>query len=86
MESFKKFAISVDLPWILLGGFNDMLDETDKMGGLPLNRNRIATFRECVDQYGLLDLGFLEPRFTWTNKNPIWHRNIKCPFGFSVFR
>ena len=86
MESFKNLAISVALPWILLGGFNDMLDETDKMGGLPLNRNRIAAFRECVDQYGLLDLGFLEPRFTWTNKNPIWHRNIKCPFGFSVFR
>ena len=44
----KKFASSVDLPWILLGDFNDMLEENDKIGELPFNGNRIAAFRECV--------------------------------------
>ena len=24
-----------------------------------------------------MDLGFHGPKFIWTNKNPIWHRNIK---------
>ena len=44
----KNFASSVDLPWILLGDFNDMLEENDKIGELPFNGNRIAAFRECV--------------------------------------
>ena len=35
----KNFASSVDLPWILLGDFNDMLEENDKIGELPFNGN-----------------------------------------------
>ena len=54
-----------------------MLTEDEKMEGLPLNGNRIFAFRECIDQCGLMDLGFHGPRFTWLNKNPIWYRNIK---------
>ena len=47
------------------------------MGGLPLNVNRISAFREFINQCGLMNLGFHIPRFTWTNKNPIWSCNIK---------
>lgn len=48
-----------------------------KWGGLLLNRNRISAFRDCLDQCGLIYIGFHGPRFTWTNKNSIWHCNIK---------
>ena len=47
------------------------------MGGLPLNRNRVTAFRNCLDTCGLMDLGFQGPRFTWTNKIPNWQCNIK---------
>ena len=67
----------VNLPWVLLGDFNEMLAEDEKMGGLPLNVNRISAFREFINQCGLMNLGFHIPRFTWTNKNPIWSLNIK---------
>ena len=67
----------VSLPWVLLGDFNEMISEDEKMGGLPLNRNRIFAFRNCMDKCGLMDLGFQGPRFTWTNKSPVWQCNIK---------
>ena len=38
-----------------------MLTEDEKMEGLPLNRNRISAFRECIDQCGLMDSGFQGP-------------------------
>ena len=67
----------VSLPWVLLGDFNEMISEDEKMGGLPLNRNRISAFRNCMDKCGLMDLGFQGPQFTWTNKSPVWQCNIK---------
>ena len=73
----KILAPSVNLPWVLFGDFNDMLVEDEKMGGLPLNGSRLTAFRDCINQCGLMDLGFHGPRFTWTNKNSICHRNIK---------
>lgn len=60
-----------------MGNFNYMISDDEKMGGLPLNNNRINAFRNCMDTCGLMDLGFQGPRFTWTNKSPDWHCNIK---------
>ena len=73
----KDLSPSVNMPWVLLGNFNDMLAEDEKMGGLPLNKNRLNAFRDCINSCGLMNLGFHGPKFTWTYKNPIWHQNIK---------
>ena len=76
-EYLKNLASSIILPWVVLRDFNEMLAEDEKMGSLPLNGNTISTFRDCIDQCGLMDLGFHEPRYMWTNKILIWHRNVK---------
>ena len=73
----KDLSPSIRLPWVLLGDFNDMLSEDETMGGLPLTSSRINAFQDCLDYCGLMDLGFYGPKFTWTNKNLIWYRNIK---------
>ena len=54
-----------------------MVSEYEKMGGLPLNRTRIAAFKNCMDKCGLIDLGFQGPRFTWTTKSPTWNGPIQ---------
>ena len=67
--------------WVILGDYNDMLAKDEKMGwvgaALALNKYRLNAFRDCIDFCGLMYLGFHGPKFTWTNKNSIWHRNIK---------
>ena len=67
----------ISLPWVLLGDFNEMISNDEKLGGLLVNRTRISTFRNCMDNCGLMDLGFHGPRFTWTNKSPCWQTTIK---------
>ena len=76
-EYLKNLASSIILLWVVLRDFNEMLAEDEKMGGLPLNGNTISTFRDCIDQCGLMDLGFHGPRYMWTNKILIWHHNVK---------
>ena len=76
-DYLQNLANVVSLPWVLLGDLNDMISDDEKMRGLPLNINRISTFRNCMNKCGLMDLGFQGPRFTWTNKSSVWKYNIK---------
>ena len=73
----QNLAVNISLPWLLLGDFNDMISEEEKLGGLPVNRTRMMAFRNCLDKCGLIDLGFHWPRFTWTNKSTVWQTTIK---------
>ena len=77
LDYLQNLAMNISLPWILLGDFNDMIYEEEKLGGLLVNRTCIAAFRNCLDKCGLIDLGFHGPRFTWTNKSPTWQSTIK---------
>ena len=54
-----------------------MISNDEKLGGLLVNRTRISTFRNCIDNCGLMDLGFHGLRFMWTNKSPCWQTTIK---------
>ena len=76
-DYLENLAKNISLPWILLGDFNDMILEDEKSGGLPVNKTRMAAFRNCLDKCGLIDLGFHGPRFMWTNKSPMWQTIIK---------
>ena len=55
------------LPWIMLGDFNEVLSSEEKLEGKPINAYRARLFQECINECGLMDIGFLSPRFTWTN-------------------
>ena len=48
-EYLQNLATVISLPWVLLGDFHDMISGDEKMGGLPLNRNRITAFSNCID-------------------------------------
>ena len=70
-EYLQNLALNISLPWILLGDFNDMISEEEKLGGLPISRTRMVAFRNCLDKCELIDLGFHGPRFTWINKSSV---------------
>ena len=70
-ENFKTMAHLHNLPWLMLGDFNEVLCNDDKFGGNHVNLNRALEFKDCLDECNMVDLGFVGPKFTWTNRRPI---------------
>ena len=71
-RQLEDFAKNVNIPWVLLlGDFNDLLNGDEKLGGLPVNLYRVRIFQEYLDKCGLMDLGLLGPRYTWTSKHRV---------------
>ena len=70
-------VINFNLPWLVIGDFNEVMSQNEKWGGRPINNHRANLFKQTINNCNLLDLGFNGPKFTWTNKrknNPIYER------------
>ncbi|PKI65411.1 hypothetical protein CRG98_014150 [Punica granatum] len=56
-----------DLPWTVLGDFNDILDPSEKLGGKPVDSRASSRSREIIEKCKLIDVGLSGLRFTWSN-------------------
>ena len=72
-ENLKIVAHLYNLPWLMLGDFNEVLYGEDKFVGNQVNLNIALEFKGCLDECNMLDLGFVGPKFTWTNHRPIFN-------------
>ena len=70
-NNLKTVAQLHNLPWLMLGDFNEVLCGEDKFRGNQVNLNRALEFKECLDECNMLDLGFTGPKYTWMNCRPI---------------
>ena len=66
-ENLKTVAHLHNLPWLMLGDFNEILSGEDKFGGNRVNVNKGLEFKECLDDCDMLYLGFAGPKYMWTN-------------------
>lgn len=64
---YIKSGFMQDIPWLLVGDFNQVLDDSEKRGGKPIAQYRARPFREMVNGCALIDIGFEGLRFTWSN-------------------
>lgn len=55
-------------PWIIGGDFNEILHSIEKFGGRSINNSRSNQFTDCINYCNLVDLGFKDSKYTWTNK------------------
>ncbi|XP_065615972.1 uncharacterized protein LOC136061730 [Quercus suber] len=60
------------------GDFNEVTKQCEKLGGALRNHNQMQQFREVIDEWGFMDMGFIGPRFTWARHfqdgRSIWER------------
>lgn len=66
-SNLTKVAQLHQMPWLLLGDFNEVLSGEDKYGSRSININRALEFKDCLDCCNFLDLGFFGPKSTWSN-------------------
>lgn len=48
-----------NLPWIMLGDFNEVLSSAEKLGGRPVNAYRGRLFQECLNECGVMEWDLL---------------------------
>ena len=53
-------------PWICVRHFNEITQQGEKLGGVLRSHNQEQRFREVINEYGFMDLGFIGQRFTWS--------------------
>ncbi|XP_075642272.1 uncharacterized protein LOC142613671 [Castanea sativa] len=58
----------VDGPWCCVGDFNAILHSSEKQSKFPSPLKHMDEFRRLLDDYSLVDLGFVGNPFTWNNK------------------
>ena len=45
----KHVASEYNMPRLVMGDFNELLDTIDKIGGRPLIASRVHAFQECLN-------------------------------------
>jgi hypothetical protein len=54
-------------PWLYIGDFNFVLDQSEKLGGCHVASSSHCPFRNFIDHHGLVDIGFVGNPYTWFN-------------------
>ncbi|KAK3037266.1 hypothetical protein RJ639_029678 [Escallonia herrerae] len=75
-ENMDLIGNSFSGPWICIGDFNAISNQSEKQGGRPVQNSSPGGLNGFINNNFLLDLGFSGNPFTWTNNRPL-SANIK---------
>ena len=54
------------LPWLCAKDFNEIVKQSEKLGGRLRPHGQMQLFCEVLDECGLMDIGFKGSPFTWS--------------------
>lgn len=64
-EDIYYICQNMNLPWMVGGDFNVIIDVEEKIGGLPVYPNEVEVFFFCICSCELIDLNFKGSPLTW---------------------
>ena len=64
-DSLYSLADHMDLPWLVGGDFNVIMNEDEKIGGLPVFPDEYEDFTFCINSCELFDINYKGSLFTW---------------------
>lgn len=57
----------VEFPWLVVGDFNCVIDQSEKIGGKPINGMAVTEFSDMIQYSNLMDAGYEGNVITWSN-------------------
>lgn len=66
-EDIYQLDNKMPSPWLVGGDFNMVMNEEEKIGGIPITITNTEDFVTCVNSLALHDVGFKGSPFTWWN-------------------
>lgn len=67
LHKLYKLRNHLNKPWLVGGDFNDILFDSEKMGGNKRRGPCINNFRNCCHNLGIFDIKAMGSMWTWTN-------------------
>ena len=64
-QLLRDLDVQSNLPWTVIGDFNEILFTHEKDGGVPRPQPKMQAFRDALSDCGLEDLGYVGDVFTW---------------------
>lgn len=64
-DCITQLTTLIELPWCMIGDFNDMTSIGEKVGGRPRAMSLLNGFRKTLTTCGLTDLGMRGYLYTW---------------------
>lgn len=65
LRHLKQFSPS---PWLCIGDYNEIMDQSEKVGANLRKDMMMIQFREALDDCNLNDLGYIGSKYTWNNR------------------
>ncbi|KAK7282470.1 hypothetical protein RIF29_11279 [Crotalaria pallida] len=59
---------NAEVPWVLMGDFNQILGPEDKVGGAGIDFQGVQVAQTCLQECELHEIPFIGNRFTWCNR------------------
>ncbi|KAL3634161.1 hypothetical protein CASFOL_021215 [Castilleja foliolosa] len=75
-DSMADLDNNDNLPWLIMGDFNAIVSQDEKLGGLPFTSSSYHHLSNDLNNLGLIDLGYVGYPYTWDNKR-VGVNNIK---------
>lgn len=69
-DSMKNIVATVNMPWLVVGDFNDISFANKKIGGWAVSTRKCKAFRDSMEECSLFDMQAKGPFYTW--KGPIY--------------
>jgi endonuclease/exonuclease/phosphatase family metal-dependent hydrolase len=67
-DALRAIKTQSNLPWLVLGDFNEALGQEEHFSQTPRAVNQMVAFREVLTDCNLIDLGFAGVPYTYDNK------------------